>query len=394
MGRGGHPGTFRERLDHLMTPWTRARFAHDALRTNAEMSFQGGDGFLYFETPALAAATIQSVFDWAFDAPAQDSSDAFYSDINFSWDAYRAIKGWQESLFASAHYQAPLSTFGPNLLPATGSRKVRRQSGASKDDIARSLRAIPHNAILQQLAAPANVLGGMGSAAAREPERFAALVALSPRMAQLFAMAFAARRLTSLSILRTYANLYSPSFWTIRAARSQSERDAELSILIADRLSQRSLDFDLDRLANILSSDRRHFDAARRDLDLPPDGASAFDADIGVLHALRMVMIIDGFTLAASTPGFSPRHELARETLIDLALDLRFADVADLVEEIFPASDAPPAAFSRLAEEAEPAPASAGYPEIRRDIAAPLRRIDRMIKEISVGVAHFYDAYG
>ncbi|MEX0645657.1 MAG: phosphoenolpyruvate carboxylase, partial [Parvularculaceae bacterium] len=35
MGRGGHPGSFKERLNHLMTPWARARFAHDGFKASA-----------------------------------------------------------------------------------------------------------------------------------------------------------------------------------------------------------------------------------------------------------------------------------------------------------------------------------------------------------------------
>jgi hypothetical protein len=36
----------------------------------------------------------------------------------------------------------------------------------------------------------------------------------------------------------------------------------------------------------------------------------------------------------------------------------------------------------------------AGYPEIAREITAPLRALDASIKRITVGVAHFYDAFG
>lgn len=394
MGRGAHPGDFNARLDHLMTPWARARYARDGLPLNIECSFQGGDGFLHFETPTLAAATMQSVFRWSQAAPQRSAADRFYTDINFSWDAYRAIKGWQEALFADPNYQAALSTFAPNLLPATGSRKTRRQSGASKDDAARSLRAIPHNAILQQLAAPANVLGGIGAAAAREPERFAELIRQSPRMRGVFAMAVAARRLTSLSILRSYASLYDPGFWTVRASRSPQKADRQAPLLVADRLSHRSLDVSLDRLANFLSVDRQKFDAACRLLGEGECADDAFAADLYVLHAIRMALIADGFALVASTPPFSPRHEMTRDTLIDLALDLRFAEVAGYIDEIFPESTAAPPAFSQLDEPAAPQSDSGGYPQIRRAIAEPLRRLDRTIKEITVGISHFYDAFG
>lgn len=394
MGRGGHPGDFDARLDHLMTPWTRARFDRDRIKVNAECSFQGGDGFLHFETPALAAETMCSVFRWSRRRAEKSADDRYYSDINFSWDVYRAIKGWQESLFSNPHYQAALSSFAPNLLPSTGSRKTRRQSGASKDDAARSLRAIPHNAILQQLAAPANVLGGIGSAAAREPERFAALVKGSARMRGVFDMAVAARRLTSLSILRTYASLYDPGFWTVRASRSPKEADRKAPLLVADRLAQRDLDISLDRLANALSTDRQQFDAACRDLGETESHDDAFSEDLYILHAVRMALIADGLVLTASTPAFSPRHEVSRDTLIDYALDLRFAEAASMIEEIFPESNALPAEFSGLAERADRGEEPGGYPLIRREIAAPLRALDGRIKEISVGISHFYDAFG
>ncbi|MBX3510114.1 MAG: phosphoenolpyruvate carboxylase [Hyphomonadaceae bacterium] len=392
MGRGGYPGSMQERLDHLMTPWVRARLTHDGLRAVPESSFQGGDGFLHFQTQKLADNTLRAILAWAL-KPAAKVKDIFYDDINFSWDIYRGVKAWQEALFADKHYQAVLGSFGPNLLPSTGSRKTRRQSGASKDDIARSLRAIPHNAILQQLAAPANVSAGLGHVAAREPDRFAAHVAASPRLAQLVRMASAARALTSLSTLRTYAQILSPGFWTIRAARDGDDQNAETALRIAARLAQRGLDVDIDRLANALSSDRRRFDAVSRAFSPGPIGDQGFEHDLYVLHAVRMVLMMRGFALAARTPQFSPRHDISREDLIDQALELRFAEVADALGEIFPVVDEPPAAFRALHEPGEPAP-QAGYPEITREIIAPLRAIDASIKRVTIGISHFYGAFG
>jgi phosphoenolpyruvate carboxylase len=393
MGRGAYPASMEERLDYVLTPWSRARFAHDGVRTHAEVSFQGGDGYLHFETPALAEGTLRAIVAWAFAAPRGKFTDAFYDDINFSWDVYRAVQSWQESLFANAHYQAVLAAFAPNLLPSTGSRKTRRQSGASKDDVARSLRAIPHNAILQQLAAPANVSGGFGHIAGREPERFVAHVRGSPRLDSLVRMAYAARRLTSLSILRTYADLCSQSFWTIRAARSDNDKAAETALRLAERLEQRALDVSIERVANLLSSDRRRFDAVTRAMLPAGTGDMPFDADLYVLHAVRMVFIMQGLTLAASIPPFSERHDTTREALIDQALELRFVDVADALAEIFPVTDDTPAVFAKLEERAS-STEQAGYPEIARDIAAPLRVLDAAIKEITVGISHFYGAFG
>ncbi len=392
MGRGAHPGAFDERLDYLMTPWARSRFARDGLALNAEMSFQGGDGFLHFQRPALAEATAQAIFAWSQRSPQADFSDRFYQDINFSWDVYRAVKGWQENLWADESYQAALSAFSRNLLPPSGSRRARRAKPGAKDE-ARALRAIPHNAVLQQLAALANVMGGVGTAAEREPERFRELIEGSARMRSLMSAAGAARQLTSLSILRTYASLYDPAFWTVTAARLKN-RAAALSLhRVAQRLETRALDVALGRLANLLSIDRQKFDAAAASLK----GAAApapFSAPLYALHAIRLALISEGFALAAATPPFSSRHEMTIDDLVDLALDLRFEEAAGVISEIFPETAAVPAAFSALDEPGPRGEDVGGYPQIQREIVAPLRALDGRIKEIAAGISHFYDAFG
>ena len=394
MGRGGYPGSMEERLDHLFTPWARARYQHERVTALPEVSFQGGDGYLPFATSDLAAATVQNLAAWSFAPPSHDTEDAFYRDINFSWDIYRAIKAWQEALFDDPHYQTVLGSFPPNLLPITGSRKTRRQSGASAGAGARSLRAIPHNASLQQLAVPANVSGGLGQAAAREPERFRAHIDNSQRFRRLMAMVLRARQLTSLSVLRTYADLYSPSFWTIQAARTDDHDIAKVAFRIAERLNDRSIDQAVDRLANVLSQDRRQLDAVFREPAENPIGDSGFDRDLYVLHAARMVLIMEGMSITASTPVFSPRHETSHDGLIDLALDLRFAEVADLVEQIFPVGADKQDAFAALDEPSEINVQHVGYEEIREAIARPLRDLDIALKEITVAITHFYGAYG
>lgn len=391
MGRGAHPGRFAERLDYLMTPWARSRFARDGLRLNAETSFQGGDGYLHFQTPLLADATTQAVFAWSQAAPAADFDDRYYKDINFSWDVYRAIKGWQEDLWADENYQAALSAFSKNLLPPSGSRRLRRGKTGGKEE-ARALRAIPHNAVLQQLAALANVMGGMGTAAEREPERFRELVRGSPRLRSVLRVAAQARQKSSLSILRTYASLYDPAFWTVTAAR-MSDRAAAVALhRVAKRLDARALDVALGRLANLLSIDRQKFDAA---LSALKEGVSPpFSEPLYVLHAIRLALISDGFALAASTPKFSSRHEMTHDDLVDLALELRFEELAGHISEIFPETSAAPPELSALTESAPRYEEAGGYPQIQREIVEPLRALDGRIKEIAVAISHFYDAFG
>lgn len=390
MGRGAHPGDFHQRLDYLMSPWARSRFSRDGLRLNAESSFQGGDGFLHFQTPALAEATVQAIFAWSQSEPAADRDDRYYKDINFSWDVYRAIKGWQENLWADENYQTALAAFSRNLLPSSGSRRLRRPQPGAKEE-ARSLRAIPHNAVLQQLAALANVVGGVGTAAEREPDRFRDLVAGSARMRGVLGVALAARRLTSLSILRSYASLYDPAFWTVSAARLPDRNIAGSFHRIAGRLEARALDVSLGRLANLLSIDRQKFDAAMVPANAP---LAPFSPQLYMLHAARLALVADGFALVAATPAFSSRHELTHDDLIDMALELRFEDAARVISEIFPETVARPSGLAGITEDAPRNESAGGYPKIQREIVVPLRTLDNRIKEIAAGISHFYDAFG
>ena len=91
-----------------------------------------------------------------------------------------------EALVEDRGYAALLGAFGPALLDPTGSRPAARQSDGMAGAGARSrhpreLRAIPNNAILQQLGWCANTLQGLGAAASRHPETFADMRESSPR---------------------------------------------------------------------------------------------------------------------------------------------------------------------------------------------------------------------
>ena len=127
--------------------------------------------------------------------------------------------------------------------------------------------------------------------------------------------------------------------------------------------------------------------------ELLPDADRVVYLDADAI-VVRDVAALYDTSLTASTPGFSHRHDLTHEVLIDMALDLRFAEVAETIETIFPISQEAAEAFSALTEPSDIAAEQAGYPEIKRGIADPLRWIDGAIKEISVGIAHFYGAYG
>lgn len=393
MGRGAFPGGFKDRFDHLLTPWTRSLYNRHDLKMNAECSFQGGDGFLHFQSPEIAKSTIAQFFEWVMEKPGPAIVDRFYEDINFSWDFYRGVKSWQETLFDNVDYHITLSTFGSNFLVKSGSRRVRRQSkDPSTTASPRSMRAIPNNAILQQLCAPMNVCGGVGSAAGTEPERFQKWAQGSMRVNGLIRYASKARMLTDLGVLRSYANLYNSSFWNATSSMVPADARAPHSI-IANRLSEQKYFTALSRLANHFDHDLRQFDDFAEDTDDKTNRHCA--TSLRLLHAIRIALIMQAFKLTASVPSFSGRHDISYGALIDLALKLDFEGLINLLTEIFPMADESPMTFQKIAEVADDLNSQGqGYPEVHHSIIKPLRVIHEIIAEIGVGISHHYNAYG
>ncbi|GJL92410.1 phosphoenolpyruvate carboxylase [Hyphococcus sp.] len=391
MGRGAHPQNFIARMNHLSTPWVRSRFAKEGIALAEECSFQGGEGYLHFQTKEIAQTTLSLVWNAVINQDRADSSDEFYSDINYSWDFYRGLKTWQEGLFQRDDYRWILSGFAQRFLYKTGSRQAKRAKAGGFDLSA--LRAIPHNAILQQIAAPANVSGGFGAAAGREMDRLVEHIKASARMRDLTALAKHARNLTDLSVLRAYAALFAPAYWSSLATSASDGRKAELYESVQISLGHGETSIAFHRLTDFLAQDIRRFDAILRGENEAAD--SIPKNRLKVLHAIRQALMARAVTLVAGAPAFSRRHDVAHRDLIKMALDWRLIEAAEMLREIFPAKANENAVFSGLAEQVQDHSFEGGaYPEIHRTIIEPIEEIAEISHVISKGIAHHYGAFG
>lgn len=397
MGRGAFPGGYRERMAHLSTPWVRSRFRREGVNLAAEFSFQGGEGYLHFQTQALARNAISTLWSLGVEPPPPDFSDRYYDDINYSWDIYRALKGWQETLYAREDYRDVIFSFAQNLLYKTGSREVKRATRNAGPPEIRSIRAIPHNAILQQLGLPVNVSGGIGAASGREVDRFVEHTAGSPRMRGILKMTARARDLTSVSILRAYAGLFEPAYWSSLAGMARRSERSEQYESVLQVLQLENISRALSGLADFLARDMRAYDAVRDEMgetSRSVNGAG-IDADLGVLHALRQALIGRAAALVAQAPAFSRRHDVNRNDIIELALEMRLKEAASILERIFPKDSPAGAALSNLKEPVEKSDGHGGaYPEIHEKIIKPLLEIDECFFKISAAIANHYRAYG
>ncbi|WP_084396691.1 phosphoenolpyruvate carboxylase [Henriciella aquimarina] len=394
MGRGAYPGTFEQRFDHLLTRWARAGLIARDIHPMHEVSFQGGDGFLHFGTPALSEATYAAFCEHVLSNTDGSAGDPFYEHTDFVWDAYRALRHWQETLFVDSDYARMLSGFATGFLVKAGSRPVKRAGSVSGPS---AIRAISHNAMLQQLGVPLNSACGIGSSVERETERLRDLINDSPRMHALVMLATRARMLTSLPALRGYASVYDPEVWLAVAKHGTVHNEAALR-RVADSISDYTTSTSLKRIANILAVDLIKFDRLLATLDDAPSVESRHEGrlEIHALHAIRQAVMMYALSLIGRLRNFSARHDTSLEDIIDLVLSLRIQDAVEMLETIYPASRDETELIEGVSERGFEAAetSAAGYDQLHREIIDPLRLTDELIRRISVATCQAFGAWG
>jgi phosphoenolpyruvate carboxylase len=392
MGRGAWPGTFEQRFDHLLSPWTRAGAKARGVDILHEVSFQGGDGFLHFATPELAETSYAAWCLSRMTPPPAELADPFYTRTDLVWDFYRALRAWHERLFANRDYGRLLGSFASGLVVRAGSRQKKRSGGPTGPA---ALRAISHNATLHQLGIPVNTAAGIGSALQRESERLTALINESPRMHSLILLASEARKRTSLPTLRAYGNLFDPSVWIAHARMAPSDKAsayrAAYYVLRTDETAT-----SIHRIANLISIDLGRFDRLLAQVK----GAASVEQrresrlDMHVLHAIRQALIMKAIALAGRIPRISERHDASQRDIIAMVTQLRLAEAVDLLGRIFPRADMDDEPLAGLTETGSGQTSGYGYDRIHRDIIGPLDEIDRCLHGISLALSHAYGAFG
>jgi phosphoenolpyruvate carboxylase len=403
IGRGAHPDSFADRLAWPLSPWARQRFARAGVALEPEVSFQGGDGYLLFATPALALATLTRIAECRPDEPdAAAPPDPFYQRVDLSLDFYRAIKDHQRHHLESRTYARAVTAFGLGLLLPTGSRVSRRQSdlSAEREMSLRQIRAIPHNAILQQLGYPVNVIAGVGSAAEGSYEELAELLRESERGGQLLRLVRAANTLASVKTVAAYGELFNSAYWASRPYRGTEGHLSTACEALAEHLIKDDRVGVFRRLASRLRVDALKL---HRLLDLLPDDRSP-PADsgerehvrraIGACHALRLALLQHMFIRAVSIPPFSRANDVSREDVLEMVFTLRVDDALAQLRRAYP-THFPKLGDFHLAEPTDyPESGGEGYEAIHRAFIDPIERAHGLSLRIGAAIANYFGAHG
>ncbi|MDH5771677.1 MAG: phosphoenolpyruvate carboxylase [Rhodospirillaceae bacterium] len=398
IGRGAHPLSFSDRLDYTYPPEARNAFKQAGINVKQEVSFQGGDGYVYFACPEIALATVCRLIEHALQDK-EPAPDEFYTDTDFSLDFFMSVKGFNERLLENPNYAALLDLFGTNLLYSTGSRKVKRQhEGGSRVDLAhpRQVRAIPHNAILQQLGYFSNSISGLGKAIARDFDRFEEVYQSSDRLSRFVNMAAYARHLSNLDALHGYISLFDPAIWLRRSRIEKDQSRAEQMQRLAHLLRHSTSHEKLNRTYRIFLNDTIYLDkglaSVRNEKMLPGVAANSYP-DLVLLHGLRVALIHEIFLIVARLPRFSDMAESSDDVVNEiLHLDIEHALV--VLKRAFPISE-PPADAKSFGEKATyQTDVEHGYEREHRELFQPLSDIYDLVRRISTAVAHMSGAVG
>ena len=397
MGRGAHPDGFADRLTWPLSTWARSRFARRGIAVEAEASFQGGDGYLYFATPELALATLGTILAETPDVRAEND-DPFYTRTDLSLDFYRAIRDAQHDYLESRAYSRSITAFGLGLLNSTGSRVSRRQSdlAAERDMSLRQIRAIPHNAILQQLGYPVNVVAGIGTAADGVEEDIAQLIANSERGRQAIALARASNALASIKTVAAHGELFNAAYWASRPYRGTETHLSQACEDLAEYLAGDERSSLFRQLASRLRVDALKF---HRLLDLLPEAEPAPNREykrrvIGAAQALRLALIQHMFLKAISVPAFSRANDVARDDVLEMVFSLRIDDALAQLNRAFPTSFPQLDDFSVDAPTGYPDGDGEGYSAIRQQYIDPLERAYALVLRLGATIAHQFGAHG
>ncbi|MET0240764.1 MAG: phosphoenolpyruvate carboxylase [Sphingobium sp.] len=397
MGRGCYPGKMVDRLTWPMSHWARDQFARRAVPLEMEASYQGGDGFLYFKAPEIALATLTRIAEAHFSITAQES-DPFYERTDISLDFYRSVRAVQNTFLEWRSYARSITAFGLSLLPQTGSRKSRRQSdlAAEREMGLRQIRAIPHNAILQQLGYPINVIAGVGTASGEEPDLIASLLGESVRGRQVIGLLRAANRLSSIKTVAAYGELFNSAYWASRPYRGMESHLANPCLALAERLESDDRAGEFRRLVSRMRVDglKLHSLLARLPHEEEDDGREAVRRSLGVLHALRLALIQHMFLHVVQVPQFARSNDISRDDVINMVFALRTEEAVAQLRRAYPVTAPEHADFSVDEPSDYPDRHGQPYSDIRMRLIDPIEQADMLVRQITTAVANVFGALG
>jgi len=331
--------------------------------------------------------------------PTDDAlNDEFYDDADFVWDFYNEVITQQDSLYHDDDYRFILSGFARNFLIPTGSRpEIRQASGPMEQSTftPRRIRAIPHNAILQQLSLPTNVTFGIGRAARIDPNRFNMIFTKSPRGRTVLDMVLGSWRNTHLPVLAAYGDFQDPNFWISRSI-SQGNNPVRLQYrVVAQQLYKRNANAKLRQFLYRLRADGDLLEGVLQDADDKIQLGLSADADVAtqnqiLFHCIRLALLMHAQFTCASLPTNAPPGA-SRDEIMEKICNYDLQQVISTLEANYPPHESADTWSQALAESGLKSSAN----QTRgHKVLDSLKQCQRLLQLTNQGLVQAYNAYG
>ena len=399
------PSDFSDRLNYTYPPACRLAFQKAArIKVKQELSFQGGDGYVYFSHPDLAFSTLCRLLEHRLvendpEVLAGIVNDPFYQDNSYSLDFFLSVKGFNEKLMNNPDYAAALGLFGLNFLYPTGSRNMKRQhadGGQVRLEHPSQLRAIPHNAILQQLGYFSNTLSGLGEAIKNDQDSFDEMLKTSDRFRGLMSMVIHARYLSNLDRLHAYISMFDPSIWMRRSTVEDNPDRVKQMQYLADILRHSGKHEELNRVYRIFLNDTIYLDQAlvkTNQGSFIPEYIKNSSTDIALLHSVRILLIHEIFLLISRMPKFTSPTRSA-DDVIDELLNLNIKHGIDILRQEFPISDFSYDSSAFGEPESYRTDIDRGYEREHRELFDPVEELYKLVCNLGSAITHYNSGVG
>lgn len=393
VGRGGGHSTLGERIDYFTPPFVRDLARKNDISFIQETSFQGGDGFLFFESEEFAFASFTRILEtlWSTDTSPEDS---FYQEEDTTLEFFLNLKTFNNELVDNPNYAKLLGMFAQNFLYSTGSRAVKRQYEGKADrqlDHPSQIRAIPNNAILQQLGYLANSIGGVGCSFKKNMDQLVDMHASSHRLQTLLEVANKADQYSDIDILGAYISVIDPMTWLKRAVVEKDRNSRSHMRRIVRHLENESICDALRSVERRLLRDNLDFKRSVQNIrDNDATALTAVEQDdhscLRLLHAIRIGVMFHCLQLYMSIPRFSNRPNISMETVYNELFHFDIQHALSALEEAFPHSR--DEIENRIMDE------DISYDELHSTTFHLLYTADQLFKKITIGIANKAEAIG
>ncbi|WP_191249912.1 phosphoenolpyruvate carboxylase [Kordiimonas sediminis] len=399
VGRGAHPESLQARLRYYNSYAARGLCRDLGISYKQEISLQGGDGYMLLGNTEAALATVSQILTSELTIPPRDAADYLYEDTDWSLDFFLKLKEFHSRLTDDPDYLTLIASMGPEILYPSGSRMTIRQvegrAPAALEKLSQ-IRAIPHNALLQQMGFFSNSVSGLGGAINSDPDSFEAAIEKSERLRHILKLVNTALDLTDEDLLRGYIAQFDPQYW-IDCLRFEKEEHRHRRIKrLVKLLVSHNIHEPLRRMNRVFDEDLIDLKDQLETMSLDK-GFTLSDEEKNeyiLLHVIRIALIQRLFILTTRIPRFASHKGTTTETIKLQILKFQIPSALSQLREIFQAGPDTRDAGPNYEGASYTPPNTSGYAWEHVEVFDAIEDHFNLIRDVSMTLSGYTGAMG